>query len=71
MNSPPVSNVGFTPICAYPCCSRCEVSTGCPFDLSARSWLCDQTAFPERSNGLSPECPTDGSQSRAVSEKSS
>src|SRR5258708_6367273 len=51
--------------------SSCEVSTGCPFDLSARSWLCDQTAFPERSNGLSPECPTDGSQSRAVSEKSS
>jgi hypothetical protein len=37
----------------------CEVSTGCPFDLNARSWFCEESDFPEGSNGLSPECPTD------------
>jgi hypothetical protein len=41
--------------------TRCEVSRGCPFDLNARSWFCDESVFPEGSNGLSPECPTNGS----------
>ena len=41
--------------------ASCDVSTGCPFDLTARSWFCDESALPEGSNGLSPECPTDQS----------
>jgi hypothetical protein len=36
----------------------CEVSTGCPFGLTARSWFCDGSVFPAGPNELSPECPT-------------
>jgi hypothetical protein len=40
-------------------CSKCEVSIGCPFDLTARSCFCEESVLSEGPNGPpSQECPT-------------